>query len=132
MQTTDMIRMMLINKSGGLLTVDLLIKRAIEKCILDIELTDWPRAGDSNGENNPYSGGLDDRTECVVIINSRTLRVATNNPASLVPGETTIGVEFMTVNPLPGDNIGMRRTGNKGPSLVVNKSLVLSSHGLTP
>jgi hypothetical protein len=74
----------------GLLTVDLLIKSDIEKCILDIELTDRPRAGDINVENNPYSSGLDDRTECLIIINSRMLRVATNNPASLVSGETTI------------------------------------------
>jgi hypothetical protein len=87
---------------------------------------------DSNSEDNPYSGGLDDWTERLIIINTWTLRVATDNPTSLVTSKTTIRVELMTVNPLPSDDVGMRRTGNKGPSLVVNKSVVLISHGRTP
>jgi hypothetical protein len=84
MQATYMIRMALINKTRGLLIVDLLIKSAIKKSILDVELADRPGVRDNNSENNPYSGGLDDGTECLIIINTWTVRVATNNPSSLV------------------------------------------------
>lgn len=70
MQVTDMIKLRRINKVDKLLIVDSLIKGAVKKRILDIELVDWPRIANNNGEDSVDGGGFDNRTECLIVVHT--------------------------------------------------------------
>jgi hypothetical protein len=127
-----MVRARIINKTWWLLTIYHFIQVVIEKGILDIELTDRPRAGDSNGEDETDGGRLDNRTEGLIIVEAWTLRVSTNHPASFMASKSSIRVKFVPKDPFTGDHICMRRARNERPGFVVEKSLVLVRHSSTP
>jgi hypothetical protein len=108
-----------------LLIVDNFIKSTVEEGILDIKLANRPRAGDGKLQNELDGSLFDNWTESLVIVKVRTLRVATNDPTCFVAGKPAIRVKLLPKDPLPGDNISTRRTRNKGPGVLVEKSLVL-------
>jgi hypothetical protein len=83
----DVIRAARINKPWGLLTVDNFVKSTIEEGIPNIKLANSPRAGDGNLQNEPDGSLFDNWTESLIIVEVRTLRVATNNPACFVAGK---------------------------------------------
>jgi hypothetical protein len=89
-----------INKVRGLLTVDLLVKIAIEKGVLDIELVDRPRPRDGDAEDDADRGRLGDGTKRLVKVDARLLREAPDNPPRLVPSKTAIRVKLVFKNPL--------------------------------
>jgi hypothetical protein len=106
-KSADVIRAAGINKPWGLLTVDNFIKSTVEEGILDIKLANSPRAGDGILQNEPDGSLFDNWTESLIIVEARTLRVATNNPACFVAGKAT--VKLLSRDPLPRDNISMQR-----------------------
>jgi hypothetical protein len=107
-----MIRLIQIHKTRWLLTVDNLIKVAMEKSILDIKMTNRPGAGDVKVENQANHGRLDNRTEGLIIVNYGMLRESTNNPTSFIARESPIRVEFMPKNRPPSQDVHPRRSRN--------------------
>jgi hypothetical protein len=105
---------------------------AMKKGILHVQLMDRPLARGCDAEDDPNSGRLDDGAKRLVVVDAVALGEATDDLASLVTSQGAIGVEFVPENPLVGDHVGARRTGNEAPGVVVNKGLVLLSHGRTP
>jgi hypothetical protein len=81
-----------------LLTVDLLVKSAMEEGILDIQLVNRPRPRESNAEDNVDRGLHDDGAESLIKVDPRLLTEAANHPASLVAGKAVIGVELVLVD----------------------------------
>jgi hypothetical protein len=56
----------------------------MEEGVLHIKLMNLPVLGVSKGENCADCGWLDDRTESLVVINSRPLSETTEDPAGFV------------------------------------------------
>jgi hypothetical protein len=104
-ELANMIRQGRINKACGLLAVHGFRQGAMEEGVLDIELMNGPVPGVSQSEDSTNGGGLDDGTECLVVINTWALREAAKNPAHLVSVKGAIGMELVPKNPLPGNNV---------------------------
>jgi hypothetical protein len=45
----------------------------------------WPVSGEGEGEDGPNDGGLNDRTEGLVIVHSMALSETPKDPTSLIP-----------------------------------------------
>ena len=82
-----MIGMSNVDESGWLLTINRLRDIPMEKGIFDIQLMNRPRLRNCDAQNSADGGWLDNRTEDLIKINTRTLRITTNNPTSLVASQ---------------------------------------------
>jgi hypothetical protein len=80
-----MIRPGAVNETSRLHTIDDLIKGAMQKRILHIELMDRPIMSESHCEHCTDGSRFDNRTEGLIKINSGALSETAENPASLVP-----------------------------------------------
>jgi hypothetical protein len=127
-----MLRSAGIDEPWRLLAVDNFINGAVEEGILDVKLTNRPRAGDDEVENKANGGRLDDGAERLVVVDVGTLGVAKNNPARLAPSKGAVGVELMPKDPLSHDHVSARRPGHERLGVVVDEGLVLSRHSSTP
>ena len=132
LQETHMVRMSRVNKAWRLLTVDGLLQVSVKKSVLHVQLVDRPAPGSGDAEDDADRRWLDDGAERLIVVDAVALSEAANNPASLVTGKGTIGVEFMLINPLACHNIGARGLGDDPPSVVVDECLVLLSHSRPP
>jgi hypothetical protein len=119
-QTTDMIRMSLVNKTRGLLAIHHFLKIALEKDT---------GAGEGNLKNKADGGMLDNRVEWLIIVNCRALRIAPDNPSSLAASQSAIRVEFVAKNPLAHDHVSTRLMRHQSPGAIVQKSLMFLCHG---
>ena len=108
-----------VNKPGGLLVEDLLLEVTMEEGVGDVHLVHRPSMGDRKVENHAYRAGLDDRSEGVGEVDARTMSEATNDPARFVAIKGTIRTELVFKYPLPGNHVGVPRTGHKLPRSVV-------------
>jgi hypothetical protein len=90
----------------------------MEENILHIEPVNRPGAGQSQRENHPDGGWLDNWTECFIIINSRTLCEAPKNPAGFIAIKRAICLKFMTKNPLVGDEIDAGQARHESPGVI--------------
>ena len=88
-----------VDEARRLLAVDLLVKIAMEKGILDVELVDGPRPRDGDAEDDADRGRLDDGAKRLVEIDPGLLREPADHPPSLVAGEATISVELVLEDP---------------------------------
>jgi hypothetical protein len=104
----------------------------MEKGILHIQLVHRPRTRESKRENCAHYSRLHHWTECLIIINDRPLGETPENPASLVPLQSTINSTRASPNPLASHHIVTRWTWHKVPRLVGKKSPVLLFHRTTP
>jgi hypothetical protein len=95
----DMMWMSQVDEAGRLLAVDLLVKRAMEEGILDVELTYRPSTRSSDAEDDANGGRLDDGTECLVEVDTGLLREATDHPTRFVPRKSSIRSKFMLEDP---------------------------------
>jgi hypothetical protein len=68
-----------ILKTWRLLHVHILLQIPVKKSITHINLAKNPAARDSQGENQPNRGRLDDRAESFAIIQTMLLSKATSN-----------------------------------------------------
>jgi hypothetical protein len=78
----------------------------MEEVILDIELMDHPVPGEGEEEDNTHGGELDDGTEGLVVVPSRALGEAPNDPTSLVAVEGAIRGQVVAEDPLVGNHVG--------------------------
>jgi len=104
----------------------------VEEGILHVELADRPIPGRSNAEHGADRGRLDDRAEGLVVVDAGLLGETADDPARLVPGEGTVGVEFVLEQPLPSNNVSTRGPRDKAPSAIVDQRLVLIGHRSAP
>jgi hypothetical protein len=132
LKKTNMIRSRGILKTKRLLTVNCFLKRAMEKSIFDIKLVNRPRRRDNYTKNYANGAGLNNKREGFIVVNAMLLRKTTTNPASFIARKTTIGVEFLSKNPLTGDNVCTRRVRNELPGIILKKSRKLLAHGSSP
>ena len=65
-------------------------------------------------------------------IHTRTLSKPSEDLASLVLLEGSVGVELVLEDPLPSDDIGPRRAGHKIPGVVLEQSIMFFHHSCSP
>jgi hypothetical protein len=70
--------------------------------------------------------------ESFIVVNAVLMRKTATNPASFIARETTVGVEFLTKNPLTRNDVSTRRSRNKLPGVILKKGRKLISHGSSP
>ena len=128
-----MVRVSRVNKAWRLLlTVDGLLQVSVKKGVLHVQLVDQPAPGSGDAEDDADRRRLDDRVERLIVVDAVALSEAANNPASLVTGKRTIGVEFMLINPLASHNVRAGWAQDETPGVVADEGLVLIRHGSTP
>ena len=132
LEETHMVVVSRVNKARRLLTVDGLLQVAVKKSVLHIQLVDQPATGSGDAEDDANRRRLDDRVEGLIVVDAVALSEAVNNPASLVTGKGTVGVEFMIINPLASHNVRARWSRDETLGVVVDEGLVLVRHGGTP
>jgi hypothetical protein len=103
----------------------------MKKCILDIKVSNRPGAGEGDLKNKADGGMLDKKVERLIIVNSRALRIALDNPPSLATSQSDQS-GICCKNPLACDHVSTRRTRHQSPGGVVQKSLMFLCHGCPP
>src|SRR5579871_115846 len=91
-----------------------------------------PRARQGEREDCAHSSRLDHGTEGLIIVHTRALGEAPEDPASLVALQGTIRPALMRPDPLAGHHIAARRTRHEVPRLVGKKSRILLFHRTMP
>lgn len=81
----------------------------MEEDILHVELVHGPVSGRNNAEDGANRGQLDNRVECLVVVDTFLLGEAIDDLVRLVLGEGAVGVELMFEQPLASDNVRTRR-----------------------
>ena len=117
-----------VNKPGGLLVEDLLLKVTMEEGVRDICLVHRPSTGDRKVENRAYRARLDDWSKGVGEVDASTLSEAMNDPARFVAIKGTIRTELVFKDPLPGNHVSVPGTGNKLPRRVTQQGVKLLLH----
>jgi hypothetical protein len=107
-----MIRSRGILKTKRLVTINCFLKRAVEERIFDIELVNGPLRRDGYTEYCANGAGLNNMRESFIVVNAMLLRKTATNPASFIARETTVGVEFLTKNPLTRNDVCTIRSRN--------------------
>jgi hypothetical protein len=118
-EPTDMSRKSRINKPCGLRTVHCFRQNPMEEGVLHIKLMNRPVPGVSQGEDSANGGRLDDRAECLVIVNTRSLCKSAKDPTGFVSVQGAISMELMLEYPFPSNHICLRGSRNEIPSVVV-------------
>jgi hypothetical protein len=131
-KTTDMSRMLRINKSRGLLAIDHFIEMTMEEGIFDVKLMNGPSVREGKGENDANGSGFNDRAECLIKVDAGLLRKTADHPTGFMPGKGTIGVILVAKNPFAAHDVGTRWGRDKNPSLIMCEGVVLILHSLPP
>ena len=71
---------------------------------------------------------LDDRSKCIGEVNTGALAETSNHPVSLVSLKGTIESCLMMEHPLPDDDVGVSRLGDKLPSPLALQHVELLLH----
>jgi hypothetical protein len=121
-----------VNKLSRLDAIHCLIQGAMEESILHIKLVNWLGARQSQSENHPDCGWLDNWSERFIIVNARLLCEAAKDPTSFVAVKRAIRLELVMKNPLASDEVDTRRARHQGPGVIVLQSVKLGLHSLTP
>jgi hypothetical protein len=88
------------NKSWGLPHVDFFLKKTMKECILNIQLSKTPTAGDCQRQEEPNGGRLDDGTEGVLIVKPMTLFESLGNKTSFVALDGAVSMSLHFEDPL--------------------------------
>jgi hypothetical protein len=84
----------------------------MEKSIIDIQLMNRAIPTECKRQNGAYGGRFDYRTECLIVVNTRTLCEASKHPSGLVAIKRAISMIFHPKNPFAYNNISTRRPGH--------------------
>ena len=79
-----------------------------------------------------YYYGIDDRTECLMKVDFRSLMKSFHNKASFIALNRAIRVSFDSKDPFIAHKVLMRLRQNENPGVVTEKGLVLSVHDMNP
>jgi len=131
-QAAYMVRKSCILEASRLSTVNCLRESPVQEGVLHVQLMNRPAARECQREHGTNCGRLDNWTEGLVEVHAWALGEAAEDPARLVPFQSSICMELVLEDPLAGDDVGERRARNKIPSLVRQQSVVLSFHSSPP
>ena len=98
-------RSLSINKSLRLLSVYIICKRALKKHIIDIKSANVPIFMNNNGKDDANSGWFNNRTKCIMEVDTRALVKSFGNKTRFVARDRPIRVPFNLVNPLTTNNV---------------------------
>ena len=121
-----------VDESWRLLTVDGLLKVAVKKGVLHVQLVNRPGTGCGNAEYRSYGGRFDNRAKRLVVIDVVLLRKTTNVPPGFMTGEGAISMILVLEDPLAGDNISPRWSRYEAPGAIIHERLVLFMHRSPP
>jgi hypothetical protein len=107
-----------VDEPNRLLTEHLLLKMTMKESIRDVHLVHQPPARDRELKNCADGAGFNNGCKGVMEVDSFALPETTDHPTSLVMIECTIRMKLVLEDPLPGDDIGLRWSGNKLPRFV--------------
>lgn len=117
-----------VDEAARLLTVDAFGKVAVEECVLHVELMDRPAPASGEMEHHADRAGLDNRRESVGEVDARSLMKSSNDPPSLIPVQSAIGLQFVAKNPLATDDVGGGWLWNESPRSVALQGVELLLH----
>ena len=117
-QQTHMARKRCVEKTGGLLTINLLLKMAVEEGVGDIHLMNGPSVGHSELEDGADRARFNNRGKCVGEVHARALSKAPNHPASFIALESTVRTSLVPKDPLARDDVGTGRPRDELPGTV--------------
>jgi hypothetical protein len=106
----------------------------MQERFLQIKSMNRPGAGNNQREHGVDHGQLDHRAEGLIIVGVVSLGVKprTKDPASLVPFQRAIEVEFVLENPFVSDDVAANGARDKIPGAVSNQGNKLFFHGTAP
>lgn len=119
-------------KTRRLTHVYLFGEKTMQKRILNVNLSHRPASRIGHGKNSPDGGWLDNRAECFPIIESSLLMKAFGNETSLVAFNSAISLSFKFEYPFTSHNISRSKGRDKGPCLILEKSIKFLMHSSTP
>lgn len=121
-----------MTKAWGLGHENGFFKKAMKKCILNINLTKTPSRHYCNRENYADSGGLDDWAISFREIKSLLLMITLSHETSLITFNGTISFPFDPKNPFTPNNILMRSGWNKRPCTIPHEGIKFDIYSFTP
>jgi len=121
-----------MHKTRWLGHVNFLTKKTMEKSVADVNLFYWPSGRDNKGENSLDGNRFDNRTVSFPVINSFLLMEAFGNKAGFITINTVIRLSFDAINPFRANDVHGGCERNKGPSTILQKSMELFSHSISP
>jgi hypothetical protein len=83
-----------VDEAGGLVTVDDLIKSAMEEGILNVELASLPVKGERDGEDDANRSQVDNWVEHLVEVDALLLGKAVKHPSCFVEVEEDIRLDL--------------------------------------
>ena len=101
------------------MTVDVLRKLAVKKCVLHVKLVDRPVVGGGEVQDDTNRGGLDHRREGLIEVETRPLRKSTDYLSCFATFQCSVGVVLLLEDPFPCDHVCTRRTGHQLPGLIL-------------
>lgn len=111
-----------INKTRRLNHVGILLKLAMQKCIINVQLSNGPIFLNSNGEDNSNSYWFNNMTKRLIIINTMLLMKSFGHQPCFIARNTTIRISFNLKNPFASNIFDFGAWWNKSPSAMFNQS----------
>jgi hypothetical protein len=124
--------MMRINISRWLQHIHVLFKESMEEGIVDVQLPHVPSLCHGEGEDNTYSGGLDDRAVGIIVVDAVPLLEAFGDETRFVAIHSAIRSPLDLEHPAAVDDVEAAARGNKAPCTVPLESRELSIHCFFP
>ena len=121
-----------MDKSLGLLHIDLIREITMKKCILHVHLMDFPSLGYRNGKCQSYGIHLRYWSEGLIIVNTMNPLKAFGDKHGFVSTDLSICCARGPVEPSASDKFPPRRKGNQIPSLVHEEGVILLLYGGFP
>jgi hypothetical protein len=116
----------------GLTVENSLAEGALEKCVLHIELLNWPLAGDSNSEHRANGDRFHNRAKSFAVVDPWALSETPEDPASLVAIKGLIDTKLVREDPLASDDVGVTEPRDKLPGPIAHQGSVLILHSRMP
>lgn len=113
-----MVWQLIINEAPGLSHVDFVSERTLKEGVVNIKLCNRQAMLKSYTEDNADGSRLDNRVECLCVIETRTLMKAFSYKASYVLVNGAVWFSFEPKDPLAAYQILMYRKGDQFPGAV--------------
>jgi hypothetical protein len=99
-----------VNETRRLGTVDCFGELTMQECIFDIQLMDGPLVGCGDAEDHTDRGRFHHRGECFIIVHTFLLSETTKNPTCFVPCKGAVRMELVTEYPFACNHVDTCRT----------------------
>ena len=104
----------------------------MEESILDVQLMNRPRTGQSQSENNSDSGRFDNRTESLILVDASPLSESPKNPTSLVTIKRAISQKFTSKDPFTRNEVDAMRSRDQVPGAIGLECIKLGLYRCPP